>query len=371
MFLAILDEMIVVSARTKMGQTEAISTRVLVEGGCHVIPHSRGGRCCRIVFTQSVGGQELDPCSPVLSEKLLNKRIVANYTGYVAGEHLWACSASEQEIVNYLANADARNFNHDGAVGWGSILGIKGSWGSNSTNEFKSLAIQHWKDANCSESSRTMNYTAAGYFASQFLEPAAIGAWRDCELNLHLQNKLTCFAKPGQDDVVIVSNWFSTDATLPTINATDGFYAMIAGVKTQLPHANTLFIAPLETAIPRDPAKPVRVVLNATHQDRYNVSCSVYIPVEPSPPSSSVAPVPTVYPSTFMFGPEGKPRLGTNNTVWDAYCPAGTTVISGACISEAGALELQNFGDGASDNRWACAWTEPAKAATVHAMCAK
>jgi len=319
-----------------------------------------------LVLAQSAVGQELDRCSPVLSDKLLSKRIGTNYTGYVAGEHFWACSASEQEIINYIANADAHNFSHNGAVGWGDILGIKGSWGANSTNDSKSTAIQHWKDHNCSESDRKLNYTAAGYFASQFLDSEAIGAWRDCELNLPLQDKLSCFAKPGEHDVVIVSKWFSTDKELPQIQE---FYAMIGGVRNDLSHAKTLFLGPLETAIPRDPAKTMRIVLHALHRERYNETCSVYIPAEPAPPNLPV--MPKVYSSTFMFGPEGKPRPDTNKTVWDAYCPDGTTVISGTCISNGGAIALMNFGPEPGDNRWACAWPEPMVAADVHAMCAK
>ena len=73
----------------------------------------------------------------------------------------------------------------------------------------------------------------------------------------------------------------------------------------------------------------------------------------------------------YVLGPEGKPRPDTNNTVWDAYCPDGTAVISGTCVSEAGAIALQNFGPEPGNNLWACAWTKSMTKADVHAMCAK
>jgi hypothetical protein len=316
-----------------------------------------------VLIVQSVKGQELDSCSPVLSDKLLSRRIQTNNVAYVAGEHHWACSASEAEIIQYITNADTRNFRHDGAVGYGQVLGIKGSWGNDATNESKSSSIQQWKSENCSESDRNLNYGAAGYFSSQFLAPEAIEAWRDCEL--HLTNKLA-------SDVVIVYNWNSQDIELPEITA---FYTMIADERHELPHTKELFIGPKETAIPRDASKAMRIVINAVHQRRYNKSCSVYLPAappvraaQPSPPVVATQPRPT---SNFIFGREGSPRPQTQNTVWDAYCPAGTTVIFGTCVSNAGAIPLQNFGPEPGGNRWACVWTEPMAAASVHAMCAK
>ena len=75
--------------------------------------------------------------------------------------------------------------------------------------------------------------------------------------------------------------------------------------------------------------------------------------------------------SDYTFGPQGSPRYGSNDTVWDASCPEGTTVISGTCISNAGAIPLQSVGPEPGKNRWSCAWTQPMTAASVQALCAK
>ena len=66
------------------------------------------------------------------------------------------------------------------------------------------------------------------------------------------------------------------------------------------------------------------------------------------------------------------PRANTNSTVWDATCPARTTVISGSCVARAGnSASLQNFWHDSSKNRWSCAWSVPVTEADVQAMCAK
>ena len=75
----------------------------------------------------------------------------------------------------------------------------------------------------------------------------------------------------------------------------------------------------------------------------------------------------------YAFGPKATaPRANTNSTVWDAYCPSGTTVISGTCGGKEGsAATLQMFWHDSSTNKWSCAWSGPVTDADVQAMCAK
>ncbi len=75
----------------------------------------------------------------------------------------------------------------------------------------------------------------------------------------------------------------------------------------------------------------------------------------------------------FSLGPKATgPRANTNSTVWDAACPAGTTVISGICVVRKGdGAVLQNFWHDALSNKWSCAWSAPVTEADVQATCAE
>jgi hypothetical protein len=75
----------------------------------------------------------------------------------------------------------------------------------------------------------------------------------------------------------------------------------------------------------------------------------------------------------YALGPKAvAPRPNTNGSVWDAFCPGGTTVISGTCVIPAGSgATLQMFWHDSSSNKWSCAWSGPVADADVQAMCAK
>jgi len=75
----------------------------------------------------------------------------------------------------------------------------------------------------------------------------------------------------------------------------------------------------------------------------------------------------------FSLGPKATgPRANTNSTVWDATCPAGTTVISCICVvRKRDGAALQNFWHDASSNKWSCAWSAPVTEADVQATCAE
>lgn len=47
----------------------------------------------------------------------------------------------------------------------------------------------------------------------------------------------------------------------------------------------------------------------------------------------------------YALGPKAAGlRANTNSTVWDAFCPSGTTVISSTCVVRSGiGATLQNF----------------------------
>jgi len=71
-------------------------------------------------------------------------------------------------------------------------------------------------------------------------------------------------------------------------------------------------------------------------------------------------------------GLDGKPRDGSNNTVWQSDCPPKSKPISGTCIVQSNpAPALQNIGPNEGANRWECAWQGPVKQAAVRAVCVR
>jgi hypothetical protein len=75
-------------------------------------------------------------------------------------------------------------------------------------------------------------------------------------------------------------------------------------------------------------------------------------------------------------GEEGKPRPGSNNTVWESSCPPKTVPISGTCVVDAGQKNvpaLQNVGPNIAQgiNRWECAWQGAVEKASVRAVCVR
>ena len=80
------------------------------------------------------------------------------------------------EIERIVAADSAGRLRTTGNWTAGQILGIKGNWGSTTSNEAKSSSIQKWKSQNCAEQDRTLNYSAAAFLSSQFLTPEATQA---------------------------------------------------------------------------------------------------------------------------------------------------------------------------------------------------
>ncbi|UVF22840.1 hypothetical protein HPT29_028480 (plasmid) [Microvirga terrae] len=81
--------------------------------------------------------------------------------------------------------------------------------------------------------------------------------------------------------------------------------------------------------------------------------------------------VPGSKASAPLQGSAGSVRPGTDSTVWESTCPEHTKVISGTCISQSGAVPLQNIGPNTAANRWECAWSGNVPKADVLALCLK
>jgi hypothetical protein len=230
--------------------------------------------CAALFFfaVQSANSQSFD-CSAVLSESILNRRIATTNNNYVAAEHYWACSASSEEIRRYVGKAENKNFLHDGNVGYGQVLGIKGNNRYSKATDIKDDDIRKWQNQNCSERDGKNNLSAAQYLSHEFLPPENIEAWKSCVL----RDEFSCFAEPAKNDVNFVSNWNSRDTELPVIKE---FYTYAANVQTPVRHEGRLFMDRHDHTIPGDSSKDLRVVLRAVHRDRFNKSCSVFIPAK-------------------------------------------------------------------------------------------